>query len=147
MTDPITQRFGSLGNTYPGSRQQRRQPAANIEEIREEEPTLSWDKNPKHYVVKGVSYEFFTIGHLAKALGKSTITIRDWEREGWLPQAKYRTAPRGKAKAGLRLYSRAQIEGIIRIAKEEGLLDTDRIRSFAESDFPARVHRLFEETR
>lgn len=58
---------------------------------------------------------FYTVGSLARALGKQPVTIRSWESKGWIPAAGYRTqTPRseqipGKVPKGKRLYSQEQV--------------------------------------
>lgn len=142
MADPVEERFEDLGQYYPGSKQKRREPAQRLAEIRRDEEELRWDAKPRYYKVDGEMVEFFTVGHLAQALGKASVTIRLWERKGWLPPAEFRTPARGGVE-GQRLYTRAQIEGIIEIAREEGILDTDRPPAFHLSQFPGKVHALF----
>lgn len=82
-----------------------------------------WDEKPLYYLVEGEKREFFVIGHLAKALGYSVQSIRLWEDKGLLPRSPYRS-PRtrkpvagGRSNKGKRLWTREQIEGILRIAK------------------------------
>lgn len=72
---------------------------------------------PSHeYMVGGVVKRFYTIGILARVLQRTPVTIRSWERKGWLPKATFRTpAPAGeqipgKAVKGRRLYSEAQLQ-------------------------------------
>lgn len=73
----------------------------------------------KVYRIGGVETEFFTVGELAKALGRKSVTIRSWESRGWLPKVKYRTPPPaaeqipGKPSKGRRLYSRDQVEFLV----------------------------------
>lgn len=70
----------------------------------------------KFYIVNGVNVEMFTIGELARAIGRRPATIRMWEHKGWIPRVAFRTsAPiRGqlpnKQPKGRRLYSRKQVE-------------------------------------
>ncbi len=95
--------------TYPGSTPPRNQVLDTGEE--------SWlNRLPFHeFDVGGVTQKFYTIGALASALGKQPVTIRSWERKGWLPKAKFRTPPpRGeqlpnKTTKGRRLYSQEQV--------------------------------------
>lgn len=67
------------------------------------------------YLVAGTARKFYTIGSLAKALGKKPVTIRSWEAKGWIPSASFRTpapsAPQipGKVPQGRRLYSLEQL--------------------------------------
>jgi hypothetical protein len=69
----------------------------------------------QEYIVKGVTRKFYTIGSLAKAIGRAPVTVREWERKGWLPPAAFRTpTPKGeqvpgKQVKGRRLYSEAQV--------------------------------------
>jgi len=69
----------------------------------------------QEFLVSGEKRRFYTIGALARVLGKQPVTIRSWESKGWLPTASFRTpAPKsaqipGKAVKGKRLYSQAQV--------------------------------------
>ena len=97
------------------------------------------DARPK-ISAKGIETEFFTIGQLATAVHRSKYTVVDWIRRASCPSPA--TEPRctehrwGK---GVRLWSRAQVEGIQRIAREEGILGEQRrrrqIRSAAHQRF------------
>jgi hypothetical protein len=119
---------------YPGSKQRRRESremrrerqAVERAETKENE---SWDARPwkKHVRLadgRELDLEMFPIRSLAKALGRESVTVRSWIRKGWLPKAKYQTKPLAgtRGDAGRRLWTRAQIEGIAAIAREEGLL-------------------------
>ncbi len=78
---------------------------------------------PKIYRIAGVDKELFTVGQLAKALGRKAITIRMWESQGWIPKATYRTPPPageqipGKPSKGRRLYSIEQLELLLQAAE------------------------------
>lgn len=138
MSDPVEEVFSDL--TYPGSRQKRgTKPNA---------PALvdGWDRSPVRKRVGGQEREFFLIGALAEALGKKAVTIRLWERNGWIPGAVFRTPRRG-TREGRRLYTREQVEGLVQLAREEGLLDVARLKSFADSEFPNRAAELFQRLR
>ncbi len=73
----------------------------------------------KKYVIGGQEMYMFTIGELAKAIGKRPSTLRVWEHNGWLPKAKYRTPkPKKqqipeKSSKGRRLYSVEQVEFLL----------------------------------
>jgi hypothetical protein len=73
----------------------------------------------KKMKVNGIEREFFTVGELAKAINRKPVTIRMWESNGWIPKARYRTAPPkketipGKAVKGRRLYSLEQVEFLL----------------------------------
>jgi hypothetical protein len=79
--------------------------------------------------------EYFEIRILARALRRKSTTMRTWTTNGWLPKARYRLH-------GRRLYTQAQIEGLVRIADEEGLLH-DKRRNPASTHFPQRARELF----
>jgi hypothetical protein len=84
-------------------------------------PPADWGK-PKLFNINGTTTEFYTVGQLAAALRRSPVTIRKWERLGHLPIASFRTPGQVRQKAR-RLYSRAQLEIIVSIAADEGLMD------------------------
>lgn len=116
MSDPFAM-FSDLPN-FPGKKEPvlRSQPKA--------EPTL-WDTNPRVYKVGGVPTNFYTVSHLAAAVNRSVRTIRHWERTGVIPPATFRAplkGARGTGKHGDRLYSREQIEVIIKAAKRTGVM-------------------------
>lgn len=69
----------------------------------------------KEYVVKGNRVTLYTISDLANAIGRDTITVRKWELHGFIPRAAMRT------KSGYRLYTKAEIETLAIIVKEENL--------------------------
>lgn len=131
MLDDFQRLFGKQDDEYyPGSKRKRREaPEARQERVqeerrqaREDEP---WDAHPIEVWIGPTKYEMFRIGALAKALGRDSVTIRTWQRKGWLPRNSYQTRPvkGSRGDAGRRLFTRAQIEGIVQIAKEEGLME------------------------
>jgi hypothetical protein len=104
----------------------------------------SWDLKPRVYKVNGEDVQFFTVGHLAVAMNRKPLTIRQWERKGIIPKSTYQRQGREGSQHGRRrLYTRAQIEGMIRIAHDEGLLSNDR-REIAKTQFTVRVIELFK---
>lgn len=101
-----------------------------------------WDRSPRIITVGGVPTEFFTIGALAEALGRQPVTIRKWEYTGVIPVPLYRkTSAHNEGKR--RLYTRAQIEGIVKIAEEERVLDNRK--PISQTNFTERVRELYEE--
>lgn len=122
MNDPLLDRFSDLN--WPGKRKpiNRNIPAPIVE------TPDAWDDKPIFYVYKGEKKEFFTIANLAAALGRSPITIRSWENKGMLPKSPYRSPkPKGKKLPGVeqkgkRLWTREQIDGILTIASQEGVI-------------------------
>jgi len=127
---------------YPGSRTPIQPPARTLNTRVPDEN--AWDANPKILKVGGEDREFFTVGQLGAALGgRKPVTIRKWERTGVIPKPTFRKPsddPRGQR----RLYTRAQIEGMIQIAKEEGVLVT-HAKPLTSTRFTERVVALFKE--
>lgn len=91
---------------------------------KEPEPAVTgaaaWDNAPVWKWHKGEQREFFYIGAICIALGKKPVTIRKWIREGIIPDASYRAAKR-QGKAARRMWSRPQVEAIIRAYRECGM--------------------------
>jgi hypothetical protein len=124
MSDQLAERFSDLD--YPG----RRKPINRSSRPAQDKPV--WDDKPLHYLVEGEKREFFIIGHLAKALGYSVQSIRAWEDKGLLPRSPFRS-PRtrkpvagGRSDKGKRLWTREQVEGIVRIAEQHKVIFPDR---------------------
>lgn len=116
---------------YPGSK--RRIPADRVPPKAVVEDT--WDAHPVVLKVKGQTVEFFTIGMLALALGRRPSTLREWEAKGVIPKAKFRTASTDPQKQK-RLYTRGQVEGMVKIAQEEGLLGRSRAGGLRRGEIP-----------
>lgn len=127
---------------YPGSKQTRRSIAADAEDEKDEEPDPVWDDRPRTYAIQGKKTDLFPISALAQALRRKAVTMRKWETKGYLPEARYRSPGEGKKQD--RLYTRAQIEGLVAIAKAEGLMDPKKKLRIDQTRFPDRAHRLFE---
>jgi len=115
MRDPLETFFGKQSQrpSYPGN-----VPPRGRSESNEKDENI--DVLPyREYLVGGDPTKFYTVGSLAKALGRSPITVRSWESKGWLPAATFRApAPRaqqipGKPSRGARLYSREQIDFLV----------------------------------
>ena len=124
---------------YPGSKQRRA--AVNRAEP---EPSPFDGVTPKTFTVDGTVMEFFTIGQLAAALDRKPVTLRKWESAGILPAATFQAPnPKHDHRARRRLYSRAQAEGIVQIAREEGLID-DEPKRVGSTRFSERVHAHFD---
>ena len=86
--------------------------------------------NPLIYTINGVDRLMFTVGKLAKALGRKSDTIRVWEHKGWIPRATYRTPPPrgdqlpGAPRKGRRLYSQEQVDFLIDALERFDLKDS-----------------------
>lgn len=131
--------FNELDDYYPGSSERRGKPPA----LPPEPSGDSWDSSPRKFVIDGIAYEFFTIGDLAAALHRKPVTIRQWESVGLIPVTKLRSPSEHVSKRH-RIYSRPLVEGILRIAAEEGILDEPRPR-YAQTKFKEKVFALFRE--
>jgi hypothetical protein len=112
------------------------------------EAPVQWELGEgKKMQANGKEYEFFTIGDLARLLNRKPVTIRKWEAEGVIPKAVYIMPSKIKDTRGIRrLYSRQQIEGLVVIAREEGVLEPNangKWKSIEETDFRQRAYDLF----
>jgi hypothetical protein len=141
MSDSLSEKFADLD--YPG----RRKPVNRGTAPKASSDTPLWDDKPVKYMVKGEVREFFTISHLAAALGYSVQSIRAWEDKGLLPRSPFRS-PRtarpvagGKSDKGKRLWTREQVEGIVRLARRHKVILNKRPPSPA---FARDVRVLFE---
>jgi hypothetical protein len=102
----------------------------------------TWDARPVVKTVRGQQYELFTVGQLGQALGgRAAVTMRLWERNGVIPKARMRL-PNKNGVGGRRYYTRAQVEGMRRIAEEEGLLEQ---RAPLSPRFTERCVQLFRD--
>lgn len=122
----------------PGSR-----PRVKHVEKEETKTEKDWDASPRVYRVNGEDTELFPISAFLMATGFKFPTVRKWERDGVLPVVLLRS-PRKDGAKGHRLYSRAFIEGVARIAQEEKLAQ-NRMRP-GGTNFAARVAQLFRST-
>ena len=116
----------------PGSKQTRRE-VTEVASKRKSKilgESNGWDSNPIIKIVKGVETELFTISALAQALEKQVVTIRLWEKKGYLPGAPYRLRSKslnGKKVNGNRVYTRPLIEIAVQEFSRRGLLGSARI--------------------
>ena len=82
------------------------------------------------YLVAGEPMQCYSVGSLSKLLNRDVVTIRSWERKGWMPMPRIRTAPPnapqlpGKPLKGHRLYTREQVEYIVRAYESSHLYET-----------------------
>lgn len=127
------------GAYYPGSKQLRRAVAPPTVAVQGDS---TWDARPVIKTVRGQQVELFTIGQLGEALGgRAAVTMRLWERNGVIPTARIRLKNKNGV-GGRRYYTRPQVEGIQRIAQEEGLLEP---RARLSPRFTERVVQLFRD--
>lgn len=129
--DEILKAFEGLDRA-PGSKQKRRDPSGLSEKRRAKilGESNGWDANPIIKTLQGVETEVFTIAALAAALEKQVVTIRLWEKKGYIPIAPYRLRSKnlnGKKVNGNRVYTRALIEITIEEFQRRGLLGSARV--------------------
>ena len=129
--DEILKAFEGLDRA-PGSKQKRREssPVADARRKKAFGESNGWDENPIIKSLKGVETEVFTIGALALALEKKIVTIRLWEKKGYIPGAPYRLRSKslnGKKVMGNRVYTRELIEIAIEEFQKRNLLGSARV--------------------
>lgn len=135
--------MGDLGETYPGSHEKRQ-----VNHVPDDEPEGPELGPGKIMIVRGIEVEFWRIGTLARALNRSAVTIRMWEREGILPPSGWTSPGRDRDPRGKRrLWTRRQIEGVWRIARDEGILYPGPHVSILNTRFTERVTAMFAELR
>jgi hypothetical protein len=142
MSIDIDEVFGDL---YPGSKQRRRMVERPVLEV---EP--AWDATPTIKNYNGKPTEFFNLGAFAKAIGKKPVSLRLWERRGYLPTAPYRlpgfTDSQGNEIAGRRLYSRALIDIVVEEFARRDLLGKKRVEWKHHSDLTIAIAERWQTT-
>jgi hypothetical protein len=99
----------------------------------------------KSFTINGKSVELLTIGQVAEVLQRQPVTLRKWERLGTIPKATFvkpgaNKDPRGRR----RLYSRPQVEALLRIAMEEKILYNPNLQ-ISKTQFTRKVFEAFKE--
>lgn len=97
---------------------------------------------------EGKEFEpLFTIGALAQALGKSTVTIRRWIRAGVLPETKLKTAPieGTPGNSRRRLWTKEQIEALLVIGTETNVVGRKQPGPLSERRFRENIKALWAE--
>ena len=128
--DAVDKIFGGLEEYYPNSKRKRRavDPKAKV---REAVVQGAWDSEPQVKTLpNGKVIELFSAGSLGVALNRPLVTLRLWERKGYIPKAPYRLKSvivNGVKKPGWRMYSRAMIETTIKSFQSRNLLGISRI--------------------
>jgi len=130
--DKIDKIFGSLDDFYPGSKKKRRPVSSEVERKKQEkQERAEWALNPQVKTLpNGNVVELYSAGTLALALGRPLVTVRLWERKGYIPKAPYRLRSmivNGEKKPGWRMYSRDMIESILTSFQSRGLEEAPRI--------------------
>jgi hypothetical protein len=139
--DEIEKAFADL-QYKPGSKQKRREVNPQAPRKRRSYDETVWDENPIVKHLNGKETEVFTIGAMAKALEKSIISIRSWEKKGYLPRAPYRLRSKtlnGEKVGGNRVYTRALIEIAVEEFSKRGLLGTARVEWSQHTDLTLAI--------
>lgn len=134
----------------PGSKKARRAPTELAEKRRARAmgDSNGWDANPIIKMLGGEETEVFTIGALAIALEKKIVTIRLWEKKGYIPIAPYRLRSKildGKKVNGNRVYTRALIEIAIEEFAARGLLGSARVEWSQHEDLTQTLVRRWKQ--
>lgn len=129
--EEILRSFEGL-DTVPGSKKKRVEDTTKAEKLRSKAfgESNGWDANPIKKYLGGEKVEFFTVGALAQALEKTVVTVRLWEKRGYIPVAPYRFKEKtlnGKAVSGNRAYTRELVEIAIEEFEKRKLLGTARV--------------------
>ena len=127
--DEIEKAFADL-EYLPGSKRKRKEPDPKVSRRNPSGESNGWDSSPIIKTLGGKETEVFTIGALAQALEKQIVTVRLWERKGYIPRAPYRLRAKtlgGKKTGGNRVYTRALIEATLEEFLKRGLLGTARV--------------------
>jgi hypothetical protein len=146
----ILKAFENL-DTRPGSRHARIDAPSKIakKNAKLRGDTNGWDANPIVKIVKGVETELFSIGALALALEKQVVTIRHWEKKGYIPTAPYRLRSKtlqGKKVNGNRVYTRELIEIAIEEFENRGLLGSARVEWNRNGDLKKAIFSRWKES-
>jgi hypothetical protein len=130
MNDEVDKLFKSLDDYYPGSKRKRRKPDPNVKPRKVSTPN-AWNVDPQVKALpNGKVIELFSAGAMAIALGRPLVTLRLWERKGYIPRAPYRLKSmivKGVKKPGWRMYSKAIVEATIESFQSRGLLEAPRV--------------------
>ena len=144
--DEIEAAFADL-EYVPGSKKKRRDLDPKVSRRKSGESN-GWDANPVIKTLGGVETEVFTIGALALALEKTIVTIRLWERKGYIPRAPYRLRSKtlkGEKTGGNRVYTRALIESSIDEFNRRGLLGSARVEWSQHDDLTDALVQRWKE--
>lgn len=138
--DDVLKSFEGL-DYAPGSKQKRREDTPEAESRRKRllGESNGWDEAPIIKTLKGEQVEVFTIGSFAQALEKEIVTIRLWEKKGYIPIAPYRLRSKslnGQKVNGNRVYTRDLVEITIEEFAKRGLLGAARVEWKKHADLP-----------
>jgi hypothetical protein len=134
----------------PGSKKPRREstPVADKRRAKAFGESNGWDSEPVLKTIRGEVVEVFTIGAFAKALEKQIVTLRHWEKKGYIPGAPYRLRAKtlgNKKVGGNRIYTRELIEIAIEEFSARGLLGSARIEWNQHDDLTDAITKRWKE--
>lgn len=132
---------------YPGSKLKKKIYSDVVDSSHETYSGAIEFSTPKIFTVAGKSVDFYTIGDLARALNRKSVTMRKWEAEGIIPKARA-MAPSTDKRGKRRLYTKGQILGLVKIANEEGILTPTakgQWKALEETNFRERAIKLFKD--
>jgi hypothetical protein len=144
--DEIDAAFADL-EYIPGSKKKRRDLDPKVSRRKSGESN-GWDANPIVKTLGGKETEVFTIGAFALALEKTIVTVRLWERKGYIPRAPYRLRSKtlkGEKIGGNRVYTRALIESAIEEFSKRGLLGSARVEWSNQEDLTEALINRWKE--
>jgi len=144
--DEIIEAFKDL-EYIPGSKKKRREPDSKVSRRKNGE-TNGWDENPIIKTLGGKETEVYTIGALAQALEKTIVTVRLWERKGYIPRAPYRLRSKtlkGQKTGGNRVYTRSLIEAAIDEFAKRNLLGSARVEWNQHEDLTEALLKRWKE--
>jgi hypothetical protein len=147
--EDILKAFEGL-STVPGSRHSRKvdTPTSVTRRKQVMGESNGWDEAPIKKVFKGKETELFTVGALAQALEKKIVTIRLWERKGYIPIAPFRLRSKslnGERVNGNRVYTRELVEITIEEFVKRGLLGSARVEWNRHADLTETLVRRWKE--
>lgn len=124
-----------MAETYPGSKKKRRDTSAPDKKGGSAKRPEGWDKRPTFKSFNGQVREFFYRGALAAALNRKVVTIRAMTASGVICN------PAIQDGHDRWLYSRDQIEDMITLAIEEGVIEPRRGVRFSPR-FIEEAHKI-----
>lgn len=145
--DEIEKAFADL-EYLPGSKKKKRRDEDPKVSRRKSGETNGWDETPIIKTLGGKETEVFTISALAHALEKSLVTIRLWERKGYIPRAPYRLRSKtlkGQKTGGNRVYTKPLIESTVDEFAKRGLLGTARVEWNQHEDLTEALVKRWKE--
>lgn len=126
--DSIDVFLKGLDQYYPGSKRKRK--SSSFPAVEKKEIELWENQGKSKKLPNGKTIDLFGPGSLCLAINRPIVTLRLWERKGYIPKAPYRLKSilvGDKKMPGSRMYSRAMIESLLKSFQSRGLLETPRI--------------------